>query len=172
MKEAKARQVALGLLLALSVTACGSTQSQALGPAAGPTGSPSIRVADTPEWQQEGARLRQFKKAQNAQGGSPVGCFGAAMPCNAGDFAYQSLPIDISGPGLYRFQFGPLGTGFDFPTSPRGVSWIFPGDATFVILPAGTDPTVMTIGGQRFLEMTFSVTEFRGSYPRFSGWIT
>jgi hypothetical protein len=79
------------------------------------------------------------------------------VPENAGDWAYQSLPVSVPSDGVYKFDFGPLAPDFDYPKSPAGVAFDyhlpdFPG----VIDPAG-DLTIVVLSGQRYLEVPFRI---------------
>ena len=163
--------IGLGLtaaLLSALLAGCGRP-SQVL---AGATPTPSVRIASTPAWQEEGARLRDYKRQQNVSGTRSAGCGdSSSLPCNAADFAYPSVPVTITGPGSYAFQFGPLGPEFDPPRSPSAVAYSFPSDASFQLVPVGA-PTIVSIGGQRFLEAKFNIISFQGAvYPNFYGWI-
>jgi hypothetical protein len=123
----------------------------------------------TPSWAAEGQRLRQFKKDQNAKLAP-----GAKLPADAADFAYQSLPIDITQNGTYTLYFGPVDASFDWPNSPTGVSFSFPSDSHFIILPGagGTGEVGMvTVNGQRYLKVVTSISDFTAPYYQFTGWI-
>jgi hypothetical protein len=160
------------LALAFTAVACGPSQDKAMHVLSGSEqGVSGQRQTSTPEWSAEGDRLRAAKKDLNARypdgrGAVPVG--------NSADFAYQSLPVDVTGTGVYVFLFGPVNPDFNWPVSPSSLTYQFPSDTSFVISPAaGADkgPTIITDSGSRFLMVSFEVKDFRAAYPQFSAWI-
>lgn len=120
------------------------------------------RIAAQPEWAAEGNRLRADKAANARKGGR--------NPDNAGDFAYQSSPIDITGPGDYPLTFGPVANLFDPPRSPAGLALNVPSDASFKYEMVNA-PTVKVGSGGRFVTWTLRVISKDAAYPQFTMWI-
>jgi hypothetical protein len=114
--------------------------------------------ASSERWQAEGDRLRAAKRED-----IPAGSYNAS---NAADFAYQSLPVDITEPGPYTVLIGPVDDWFTFPTNPSSVAMNTPGDEQFVVL--FQQGRVVDHGGQRYLEAQLVVQE-RGEFAPYSG---
>lgn len=125
--------------------------------------------SQSPQWAAEGVRLTEAK--QQGAASDPSDFSGST---NAGDnyFAYQSLPVDITGDGTYLLDFGPLDSGFNYPQSPSGYNTEWPPDSfkMFQISPIGT-PTIITINGQPYLQTQVKVSNFSATYPQFTAWI-
>ncbi len=151
--------------VALLLVGCGTIRAQSGAPVR--LGATTIRseAALSSSWADEGHRLREYKKEQNAK--VPPG---QPLPENAADFAYESLPVDITGDGKYTLYFGPVDTWFNWPQNPRGVTYNFPPDAEFSVIPSG--PVKMaTVNGKRYLEVGVTVSGFTGApYTGFTGW--
>jgi hypothetical protein len=117
-----------------------------------PTESPS-------NWPAEGSRLTAGMKANHVH--SPEG-----------DFAYQSLPVNITGNGVYYLDYGPVSSSFNptpRPLSPFTLSYDFPQNARFMIDVHGG--TLMSLKGGRYYQAQARVTQFAAPYPHFTGWI-
>ncbi|WP_128422968.1 hypothetical protein [Frankia sp. EI5c] len=75
---------------------------------------------------------------------------------NAGDYAYASLPIDITGPGKYTIKVGPLDEGFDYPRNPTGFAFStdgFAGQAR----PTGKPEMITDSDGKEYLQLEITV---------------
>ena len=126
--------------------------------------------AQTPAWAAEGQGLSQSKQEYAAS--DPSGFAGSA---NAGDnyFAYQSLPVDITGNGTYQLDFGPLDSGFNFPQSPSGYNTEWPPDCYTMFRVANTGiPSIVTIDGQQYLQTPIVISNFSAPYLQFTAWIS
>jgi hypothetical protein len=130
------------LLTAMLTAACArSDDRRATSAAPNPTGNcsqldPAARAAE----------LRGQKQRNSvAPDGSPAN--------NRGDWAYPSIPQNISGPGTYTFRFGPLADDF---TLSRGFVASPPPDFTGTVKPA-TEPRIAVELNGRFLEWMFEV---------------
>jgi hypothetical protein len=121
-------------------------------------------VAKTRAWADERNRLLQFKARVGKFPGSNK------APGNAGNWVYQSLPVNISGNGTYELLFGPLDQSFDFPKDPTAVAFDFPWDIHFTILPSGGVTTV-SIDGKRYFKVEASVTRYKQPYQGLTAWI-
>ena len=142
--------ISRGLLLSLVLTsvACGRPASTAQTAAT----PPCVSAAS---WSNRGAELRDSKRDMNADHSATD--FPGGVPENSGDWAYRSLPVDISGPGIYKFDFGPLGPDFDWPNRPSGVAFDFnPPGFRGTIRPAG-GAGIITLNGGRYFEVSFKV---------------
>jgi hypothetical protein len=106
----------------------------------------------------------------NAQYPNGAGAPGVAE--NAGDWAYQSLPQDVTLPAPYKFDFGPLAADFNWPNSPGGVSIDSPPEFSATITPApGLASSIVTINGQRYFEMYFQIKNISVSCTGLTLWI-
>jgi hypothetical protein len=119
-------------------------------------------IAQSSQWANEGQRLRNFKATEPPPSGGPT-------PGNAGDWAYQSNAIDITGDGDYVLDFGPVDNDFDYPNSPTSVAFNFPSDTEFTILPSGS-VGVVTVDGKRYFRVHMRVTNFKESYSQMTAW--
>lgn len=135
----------------------------------GPTTSPKATVASSRVWAHEGARLRQFKRQMNSK--YPNGKGGPGfLPGNAGDWAFESMPIDVSSPGVYVLRFGPLPNTFHYPRSPSAFALSTPWDERFAITVSGAARTV-AVDGLLYFEVPVSVSQFVAPYPDLTAWI-
>ena len=75
------------------------------GSVATPGGTATTSVASSAQWGAEGAQLVRETH---------------------GNWAYESIPIDITGTGTYLFDFGPVPASFDYPSNPRGIAFDWP----------------------------------------------
>ena len=87
-----------------------------------------------------------------------------------GNWAYQSVPIDIKGNGTYFFDFGPLSASFDYPSNPRGIAYDWPSDGRFSIVGA-TAPHYVAVRGKRYVQIGFSMFHFSSPYNGYRAWI-
>jgi hypothetical protein len=91
-----------------------------------------------------------------------------------GDWAYQSLPVDVMAPGRMTVRV-PVGPSFNFPTDPLGFAMHPPTDQSFSTgCPVGEPRYTETPTG-RMLEMECEVVEnsqvpFK-PYPDYTFWI-
>ncbi len=72
-----------------------------------------------------------------------------------GNWAYESIPIDVVGNGTYFFDFGPVPQSFNYPSNPKGMAFDWPPDSHFSVVPANTcsvyrDPSRQTVFPDRF----------------------
>ena len=118
----------------------------------------------------EGATLRAFKKQMNSAYPNGQGAPGGVVSENAGDFAYPSLPQDITLVGSYTLDFGPLAANFNYPVSPDAVSFEFPPDFAGSIRPTGI-PKIVTLDAQSFFEVGFQVSRLSAPCSGLVGWI-
>lgn len=119
-------------------------------------------------WADEGARLRQFKHDENLKhqaSGSPM----SQLPGNSGDWAYQSLPIDITSAGSYTLTI-PVPQSFDYPTSPYGFSFDSPPDVPFRVEMSGA-PRVYVDHGQKYVTFPVTASGNVTSYGGYTAWI-
>ena len=70
-----------------------------------PGGAVTTSVASSAQWAAEGAQLVRETH---------------------GNWAYESLPIDVVGNGTYFFDFGPVPASFNYPSNPRGIAFDWP----------------------------------------------
>jgi hypothetical protein len=146
-----------------SASGCGAAgyHPAATGSAAGVRKS---EMTTTRQWATMGAKLRAFTVKENATLPKFMRLGKNAV------FAYESLPIAITRNGTYTLDYGPTGTGFNFPKSPTVVVTYFPTDIHFTIRPAGG--TYMTsIKGSRYLQTSIAVSNLTAPYIHFSAWI-
>jgi hypothetical protein len=150
------------LSLLLSLAACASDGQKG-----------AVRVIDeslagctrSPAWKDRGSDLRAFKvemSAKHPQGpDAPDALHVRTVVGNAGDWAFQSLPVTIARDDTYVFRFGPLPEWFDYPKKPSAVAFDHPPDFEGRIQPAGSMKLVVR-NGVRLLEATFAIS---GSLP-------
>lgn len=93
-----------------------------------------------------------------------------SAPANAGDWAYQSTPVDITSNGNYTLDYGPVDDSFDFPKNPGAVVFDFPSDMKFLISPFGRGE-IATINGHRYFRQQVQVSKFKAAYSQLTGWI-
>jgi len=123
----------------------------------------STPIAASSSWAAEGSRLKQFKSDRNSQAGT------SSLPGNSGPWAYESKPVDITGPGNYVFDFGPIDPQYESAvTSVASFDW--PSDMQFRLSPLSA-PEIKQINGGSYFEVTFGVTQFISAYPSMTGWI-
>ena len=117
-------------------------------------------TASLSNWPAEGSRLLAGMKANHVH--PPEG-----------DFAYQSVPVNITGNGVYYLDYGPVSSSFNptpRPLSPFTLSYDFPQNARFMIDMHGGG-TLMSLKGGRYYQAQARVTQFAAPYPHFTGWI-
>ncbi len=119
------------------------------GSVATPGGTATTSVASSAQWAAEGAQLVRETH---------------------GNWAYESVPIDITGKGTYLFDFGPVSASFDYPSNPRGIAFDWPSDGRFSIVGA-TAPHYVALRGKRYVQMGFSVFHFSSPYRGYRAWI-
>lgn len=133
-------RVGLAILIGSSLAAVAGCGHVKESPGAPSSGSSAVHnIAQSSQWANEGKRLRAFKASQHAKAGNAAASVGpsSSIPPNAGDWAYQSRPVDITGNGNYTLDYGPVDNGFDFPENPSTVVFDFPSDMKLVITPFG-----------------------------------
>ncbi|HUY43206.1 MAG TPA: hypothetical protein VMU98_05525 [Acidimicrobiales bacterium] len=74
-------------------------------------------------------------------------------------FAYQSLPVDITGDGNYTFDFGPLLPTFNWPINPFGFAMQWPNSFTGIVRSDPTvNPRTVKINGAQYFQIGVNVT--------------
>lgn len=111
-------------------------------------------------WATEGSALSSYKQSAPL----PSISQGLAL-ADSGNWAYSSLPQIISGPGTYVFDFGPVDSAFNSPSSPTAVSFDSPSDIGATFGPA-SGIAVVTKSNARYIEVSFKLT---GNVPTCSG---
>lgn len=165
------RSILIGAALAVAVslsslTACGTVVAG--NNSAGATNASSrYGLASSTAWAEEGASLRQSKLAQQSkQGGSGF--------LNAGDWASQSKPVDLTADGDYTFVI-PVSPEFSVDASRgaavSGFAVAFPPDTDFGISPSA--PSVVDNAGtdHATLVLTMHVQGLSEAYPNYSLWV-
>ena len=120
------------------------------GSVATPGGTATTSVASSAQWGAEGAQLVRETH---------------------GNWAYESIPIDITGNGTYLFDFGPVPASFDYPSNPRGIAFDWPSDSHFSVVPANTATRTVTLRGKRYFQVGFTVSGFSSPYSGYRAWI-
>lgn len=123
-------------------------------------------VAQSSNWANEGVRLIQAKQQAAASDTQ------YAQAANAAFFAYQSLPIDINADGTYRLDFGPVVSSFQFPVSPSGFTTELPPDCFSYFSPSLGLARIVTINGERYLEVSLTITGLAQAYQQFTAWVS
>lgn len=155
-----ARMMGLGAALAVLGFVVGAACFAWLGQRTGETTatepSCSASVASA-SWAGEGARLIAVK-AVKAPAGSGI--------ANAGPWAYQSAPIDVTGNGTYVLDF-------TVPArfQPGGMAYNFPPGMDFEAQPTGPQTSTL-IGTTKTLHVPVAITGFRQPCTAFSIWIS
>ena len=114
-----------------------------------PGGAVTTSVASSAQWAAEGAQLVRETH---------------------GNWAYESLPIDVVGNGTYFFDFGPVPASFNYPSNPRGIAFDWP-PARFSVVPANTQARTVTLRGKRYFQIGFTVSGFSSLYRGYRAWI-
>ena len=114
-----------------------------------PRGPATTSIASSAQWAAEGAQLERETH---------------------GNWAYESVPVDIKENGAYFFDFGLLSASFDYPSNPRGIAFDCPADRRFSIVGA-TAPHYVALGGRRYVQIGFSVFHFSSPYNGYKAWI-
>jgi hypothetical protein len=118
-------------------------------------------VASSALWAAEGARLVQGVLANGK------GTYNSTY--RNGDWAYESLPIDVTKNGDYAINFGPVAISFDYPVHPTGIAYDWPPDAAFSVYANGS--RTVTLGGKRFFQVGITVSGLSRPYSGFRAWI-
>jgi hypothetical protein len=155
--------IALSLgIVAVLLAALAFSQSSLPASSSPPSGSrQNHHLPPTPatrtQWAAEGNRLVDAEKSSGS---------------SEGVFAYQSLPVNITGNGMYRLDYGPIPSDFGAPKPfhPFGVVFDFPPWARFDIF-IGANSSVVSLNGAWYYEVEAKVSGFIGPYPEFTGWI-
>ncbi|MGW5237550.1 hypothetical protein ACWEOW_01305 [Monashia sp. NPDC004114] len=148
----------------LTITACGSVPAPTQSVIPASTSSPL--EASTDEWAREGTSLIAGKQAASKENPDML---------NAGDWAYQSNPVDITGDGKYVLTFTVQKDFVISPTADRpviGVSFTYPRDQAFRIRQAGPLELTQQADGTTKLTVPFMVSDVRSEYPGYSVWIS
>jgi hypothetical protein len=127
-----------------------------------------VREAHTPGWSNWGEKLIADKRE-----GANHPYYGDNL-LNKGDWAYQSLPVDVSAPGPLVVRV-PVPTDFDFPKDPLAFGMSTPFDQSFR-WTLTSEPRLVDADGERVLELPGEVIELPQipfePYPRYSLWIS
>ena len=99
------------------------------------------------QWSLEGQKIIHDKEQANLHP-QPSG----QVSGNAGLYAYASRPVDVSGPGTYRFDFGPVSSDF----VPSGFVYMLPPDFQVDNMPLGP-LSLVTVDGSKYLEGSISL---------------
>ena len=105
------------------------------GPAGTPRGPSTTSIASSAQWAAEGAQVARD---------------------TGHNWAYESMPIDITGNGTYLFDFGPVPASFDYPSNPKGIAFEWPPDGHFSEVPTTGRvplPWVAKVSATRFLRI-------------------
>ena len=113
------------------------------GSVATPGGTVTTSVASSAHWSAEGAQLVRETHA---------------------NWAYESIPLDITGDGTYLFDFGPVPGSFDYPSHPTGMAFDWPPDSHFSVVPGGTPARIATLRGKRYFQIGFTISSFSSPY--------
>ncbi|WP_152991408.1 hypothetical protein [Frankia sp. R43] len=76
---------------------------------------------------------------------------------NPGDYAYASLPIDLTGPGRYTLKFGPVDEGFDYPRIQKSVAFLPADDFAAQVETAHTTEMITDPDGKRYLKVDVTI---------------
>jgi hypothetical protein len=133
----------------------------------------TTNAAQSPEWDLEGERFKASFRA-NMRDGLYMGMYPLDTMTNPGEWAFQSEPVHISGPGTYDLRFA-LPTGFTM----RGFSLRLPPDftvaATWTAPPSGNsdDGTGVGAGPDGFFHIELIVPDAGQpvSYPDLTAWL-
>jgi hypothetical protein len=159
-------KVELGSELRLTESVRPSTVTPSSGSQSSPvTSNPATKPP--PGWAAEGLRLTRAEIA-------------AHVKSSDGDFAYQSIPVNLTHDGTYTLDYGPIDNHFVLPaphSTPPGkpvtafsIAFDFPSDASFHATPDGGGSTV-TLNGRRYYQTQISVSNVTAPYDDFTGWI-
>jgi hypothetical protein len=160
----RSRFVLAGCLVPLLavLSACG----QEVAGSSAPSTPRSLRVTSSASWRVEGQRLIAAKNAHEiAPNGTRI--------ANAGNWAYQSEPVNIIVDGEYTLQFQVPST-FNIqptPDEPIAITFDYPGDQQFQIHQSGPFSLVGP-SGQSILNVPVTVTHLVAAYPGYSVWIS
>jgi hypothetical protein len=125
--------------------------------------TPTTLVAQSPAWAQEGERLLRAVA-------------GMHLPEGESDFAYESLPVNITTDGTYTLDYGPVSSTFNpVPTDPGpdggfAVSYEMPPDIHFLIA-ADRGGSLVTLNDETYFQIQVQVSQLSAPYPQFTGWI-
>ena len=108
-------------------------------------------VASSAQWAAEGAQLILDK--------------------DNGNWAYESVPIDITGNGTHLFDFGPVPASFDYPSNPNALAFDWPSDGHFSVVPANSVMHTVSLRGKRYFQIGFSIFHFSSPYRGYRAWM-
>ena len=115
-----------------------------------PGGTATTSVASSAQWAAEGAQLVRETH---------------------GNWAYESIPIDITGNSTYVFDFGPIPVSFDYPSNPRGIAFDWPPDTRFSVVGANKPTRTVTLRGKRYFQVGMTVFHLSSPYSGYRAWI-
>jgi ABC-type phosphate transport system substrate-binding protein len=153
-----AATVGMGAGVGIGMVAASHGPKQARHPAAAAATS---HVASSAQWAAEGATL--------IQGVLTNGKATYNSSYKNGNWAYESVPIEVTKNGDYLVDFGPVPVSFDYPAHPKGIAFDWPPDAAFSIYANGS--RTVTLGGRRFFQVGITVSGLSRPYESFRAWI-
>lgn len=103
------------------------------------------------------AEIRAFKRDHKTA--PPEAASTPGVQDVTGDYAYSSLPIDITGPGKYTIKFGPVDEGFDFPNIQKALDFQQAADFTARVEHAGNPEMVTDSDGKRYLRADVEIKD-------------
>jgi hypothetical protein len=129
------------------VTMSGSSPSSRVG-------AQVLQACPAPaNWASEGTTLLQQQETSPSTNETPSGTV-IQTP-----FAYPSMPVDVSGDGVYTFDFGPLKSNFNWPTDPFGFGLKSPDNFTGGIQQQlQSSPSVVQINGSNYFQLHVDIT--------------
>lgn len=156
----------MSLLLVAAGGACSLADNETEVGTQAPPAQGSGSEASARDWAAEGDRLRQAKREarhpQNDGGGH-------RSVVNGDDFAFQSRPVDIVGPGTYQLVWQDLPPSFNPPVSPAGFSINYPPNTQFSVTLGNI--SVDRVGEGVRIVQAVEVTNFKAPYPQFTLWL-
>ena len=120
------------------------------GPTGTPRGTATTSIASSAHWAAEGAQVARD---------------------TGHNWAYESIPVDITGNGTYLFDFGPVPASFDYPSNPKGIAFDWPPDGHFSVVGANTAPRTVALRGKRYFQVGVTVFQFSSPYTGYRAWI-
>jgi hypothetical protein len=141
---------------AISLTACGTVHYSSAAATSATSARACTKIAGwaTPEYGDrfKAANLRLDKDAPATVNGIHPELSGSTA------FAYRSEPQNVSVPGIYTFNFGPLNPAFKWGTTTKAVAFGFPPDLPADFAPAPVPAKVVAIDGKRYFRVAFKMT--------------
>ena len=158
--------LAVALCLPAIVAGCGQAKSAARNEARVRVAASLAPCSSPAGWSAQsghGQEIRKGKAALEEQAGA------LGPLADAGDWAYQSLPVDVPGDGDYTLEFGPLRASFNWPGSPSGFTLDQP-PSTWRFHPVSR-PRIVSLSGGRYLEQTYHISRVDSPCSGLIAWI-